>query len=192
MRFIRKIMWSVGRFGFFFLVCLLRRHPSGEVLGIRVVDLKNYDGSEEIRSVMAAIRTIEEVGGRWISFVQNYCNYVVILSVAKDPGEYVTMGRFCILNPRRLKAVSQTELEHKIAGILVHEAMHGWLISRGLRTTKRNQLRIERLCYSRQLQFMKRLPDGPKYAEHLAERFRRLHAVLAQPGMDPLPLLAQG
>ena len=47
------------------------------------------------------------------------------------------------------------------AGVIVHEATHGYLLDRFVPYTKANRVRVERICINQQNDFLTRLPKNP-------------------------------
>jgi hypothetical protein len=58
------------------------------------------------------------------------------------------------------------------AAVIVHEATHGRIRSRGIATTKTNRIRIERICVSEQNLFLRRLDSvRPELGSELIRPF---------------------
>ena len=77
--------------------------------------------------------------------------------VALGSGRYWSTFRACILNPNY--AWDGDYLVAQRAGLIVHEATHGFLSDRGFRYTKDARVQIERICCAEQNRFYSRLPS---------------------------------
>ncbi len=81
-----------------------------------------------------------------IRYIQNIEHYA---SACYAPGEV------CRIDFGRLDYEEKEELSlYRYASILVHEATHGYLKKRGIKTTKKRKIQIERICRAEENRFL--------------------------------------
>lgn len=123
----------------------------GTIESIQIAYLNRHGGSPEgekvFKLVKASLALIRETDPRrW----RRVCKEIawVCLMPSIDSGTYSRVSRICSLDVSMIarEELSPAETIELIACIVVHEATHGLLCSRGLVHTKRSHHRVEELC----------------------------------------------
>jgi hypothetical protein len=121
------------------------------------------------RQVVLALKLIDEQDPRRAATVRNNLRFVVDSPVMSSQGQYDHDRKLCLINydamrsdfvgeypmDERIQSLLTTEL----ASLLIHEATHGRLMSRGIAYTDESWEQSERLCRAEQTRFRIRL-DG--------------------------------
>ena len=87
--------------------------------------------------------------------------------VARNCGRYMSIARACVLNPDPDRN-DDCFVAHQ-AGVIVHEATHGFLSDRGFKYDQDTRVQIERICCAEENRFLSRLP--PAHRDKLCFEF---------------------
>jgi len=139
--------------------------------GIKIADLVEDEKSFE-ESITSSLLRIKELDPRRFITVKKEIRWLMNSNqVPKYGGQYRRRNRVCLLN---YSAYSEDDklVSLFFAGLVVHEATHGLLDSKGFRYTKENRVQIERICTAEENRFYKRAENVyPEYEGMLARDF---------------------
>ncbi len=142
-----------------------------KVEGINICDYRDKDdGYEEI--ITSSINLIKSIDPRRYKTVKNEISWIINTN---EPGKYG--GRYrrrikgCLINfenyseDRRLVSAFY-------AGLIIHEATHGLLYTKGMRYTEENRVQIERICNAEENRFYQKIENiYPEYQGYLVYEF---------------------
>jgi|ERR1035438_9616459 hypothetical protein len=154
MNIIAKLLDKSSDWG---LLLAMKGAEVGQVDGIVLFDLRKRGDS--FRPTMErALRMIREHDSRRYARVSKYISRITNSIVI--PGldaVYFFSIRTVHVEFRELPLAGPELLSAFYACLLVHESTHGVLNSRGIKSSKTNRVRVERLCVSEQNRFAARL-----------------------------------
>ncbi len=131
---------------------------------------RNNDGFEEI--IGSALDMIRNHDPKRYERVKSEIDWIVNSSIPpKYGGMYQRSVKSCVINFENysddIKLVSAF-----YAGIVVHEATHGFIETKGFEYSRGNRLQIERICRSEENRFYKRIESFyPEYEGLLTREF---------------------
>jgi hypothetical protein len=139
--------------------------------GIFISSLReNNDGFAEI--IGSALDMIRNHDPKRYERVKSEIDWIVNSSIPpKYGGMYQRSAKSCVINFENysddIKLVSAF-----YAGIVIHEATHGFIETKGFKYSRGNRLQIERICCSENNRFYKRIESlFPEYAGLLTMEF---------------------
>jgi len=144
--------------------CLLRSYVRARYGRIAVTDIS--EGKNRFpsfaESTIDALRLIETVDPRRFRVVERELAFIVNKELLSG-GQYYRPLRSCSCDFSRYQFDKQHEqyewwLAYH-AGLIVHEATHGRLMSLYFPYTKKTRLQIERICHAEQRRFVAQLPS---------------------------------
>jgi hypothetical protein len=150
------------------LVPASRRRVLGNYRGINICSgsfssFSRIPGSEFLQRTLEALELVERFDARRFRRIQQEVQFIVHAEL-RSGADYRRPGRFCVVDFTRFDFAKDHDWYLRCyAAALVHEATHGALYSRYVGYTRRNRLRIERLCHSEELRFLKRLDTPDRY-----------------------------
>ncbi len=150
---------------------LLKTVLEGEYEGIKISDYSSKnDGFKEV--IKSSVELIKELDQKRYKIVKNEIEWLVN---SNEPGKYGGFYR------RRIKGCfinfdNYSEDKKLVsafyAGLIVHEATHGLLCTRGFGYEKDRRIQIERICNSEENRFYKKVErEYPEYAGVLIRDF---------------------
>lgn len=152
----------------------MRDTQVGNVHGIELRSVRDNSG-EFVSICTQSIELIKEFDKRRFGWVERFNRFIADQSLpcGARSGQYnhtlgVTKLDF------EFDSSFGDALTHAafFAGVIVHEATHGKLRNRGIRTTKQNRVRVERICVSQENDFLQRLdPIRPRLGSDLVRPF---------------------
>jgi hypothetical protein len=146
-----------------------RSTGQGEYKGIRIYSFSfsRTEPAAFLQPTLEALQLVERVDARRFRRIQREIRFI-IHSELPSGAVYIRPGRYCHVDYTRYDFAKGHEWYlRSSAATLVHEATHGAVYSRYVAYTRRYRLRIERLCHSEELKFLRRLdtPDRSWSAE---------------------------
>ena len=127
--------------------------------GIRLVDARWRDGSRlSFRiTIEESLRLVASRDPRRYTRIRQYIKWVVNRVSNTMGAEYDFRRRMCSIEYDDMTGVDRDVVSAFYACILVHEATHGAIESRGIRMSPDNRVAVERLCTTEQNRFATRL-----------------------------------
>ena len=111
-----------------------------------------------------AIKLVEQYDERRFRRIQRYIDFIVNTE-CDSPANYSSVTRACKVDMRVFPYHERSPWYRILyAGILVHEATHGWIAARGIPYSEQYRLRIERLCHLEERRFLTKI--DPWWAEN--------------------------
>ncbi|MCB8932531.1 MAG: hypothetical protein M9921_07065 [Fimbriimonadaceae bacterium] len=115
-----------------------------------------------------ALDLVESADPRRMARIQRELDYIVDTELSSLAS--YTAGRICNVDFTKFEVARQPEwLLPMYASSIIHEATHGTLYARGLPYTKRNRLRIERICRAEENRFLSQV--STRWGENLRRPF---------------------
>lgn len=125
-------------------------------------------------SITKALDLIQQNDPRRMRRVKTYLNFIAsynLLAIA----QYEHLRQVCFVDFNRIGPVEdKREYLLFLASTIVHEATHGLIKARKIRTLKNNRYRIERLCHKEEVNFLRRAAPGlvpPEFDQQGYERY---------------------
>lgn len=152
----------LGAPGFFLRMyaCVRKAHPIAlQTSGIRIVTTEDSRTEDDRKKgeVWQALCLLERHEPIRMRRVKKHIKNIIIRSVGSD-GTYVQAGSVCLINLDRIpKQCPSRERLIAIAALLVHEATHGLINSKGVPYVGRIARRIENVCDMEQERVVNRL-----------------------------------
>ena len=138
---------------------LYSRSVIATIDGIQIVSLRS-DHSEYLSTISLSLKLLKENDQRRMDRVLTYAKSIVDRSLADG----ATAGQYCyerlaIEMDFEFSSDFGDELRHAayFAGVLVHEATHGFLDARGFEYNEENRVQIERICRAEENRFLARM-----------------------------------
>jgi hypothetical protein len=158
------------------VIVLLQR--GGEVArfdGIILSDMRTDDEGKSLfaETLLASLRLLKDVDPRRFRRVQRHITWVTSRTLPNGGASYHYSTRTCYIDFEEPDAVRDRDhVTGWHACVLVHEATHGVIRSRGILYTPEWRERIERLCVHEEQRFVRRLATiNPDLAAELREEF---------------------
>lgn len=127
----------------------------GQLDGIKIACLLE-DDERFTNLVERCLLVIKTADPRRFRRIQEHVTWIVGRGeVALSGGRYWSTFRACVLNPNY--AWNWDHLVAEQAGVIVHEATHGYLEDRGFPYSQDTRVQIERICCTEQNRFYSRL-----------------------------------
>jgi hypothetical protein len=106
-----------------------------------------------------ALRLVEQKDPLRFARIARFLRYVRPTGlVGETSAQYVRSSRLCLMDWKKIRCPDDPNLTVLFSAIvLVHEATHGLLCSRGVRHTRARRSRIERLCVLEEARFIRHL-----------------------------------
>ena len=157
---------------FSLLLCRLTR--LGGYRGIRISSftLSHISGEEFTGRTIEALQLVERTDPVRFRRIQRQIRFIVHAEL-RSGACYQRLGRFCFIDFTRYDFSKDHDWYlYSYASTLVHEATHGAVYSDYVAYTKRNRLRIEKLCHTEERRFLQNL-DVPEraWSEQIAGAF---------------------
>ena len=138
-------------------------------VGFYDINHARINDSEFMKRTREALELIEEKDPRRFKRVQKEIHYIINVELTSG-GQYMRAAKCCFVDFGRFRFTSQPEWYlYLYAGLIVHEATHGELYSKGFSYTTANRERIERICHAEQARFLSRVK--PEWRDHLVNEF---------------------
>ncbi len=150
---------------------ILNSSLSSTVDEIHIGNIKeSNDGFEEI--IVKALDLIRDHDPRRYKRVKREIDWIVNSSVpAKFGGMYKRSVKACLMHFENYSEDSRL-VSAFYAGIIVHESTHGFIYTKGYEYSEDNRLQIERICFSENNRFYKRIENAhPEYDGLLTRDF---------------------
>ncbi len=139
--------------------------------GIKISDL-NEDEVNFQASIVASLEYIKQLDTRRFSRVKSEIDWLMNTNlVPKTGGHYRRRNKVCVLN---FESYCEDERLVRLffSGLIIHEATHGFLESKGFGYDIDNRVQIERICTAEENRFFKKAERKfPKYRGLLARDF---------------------
>jgi hypothetical protein len=161
------LIWLLYYLGWRFAQLVAARR---DIKGVAVYAITFDDGRKEecFSRIEAALDLIEHYDpSRWRS-VRAVFNSIFVLGNRSILGRCHHRLRMCEISESFV--VSKDASPERIASVIVHEAMHAHLLNRGVPYTSELRARIERLCTTAEIAFLKRVPTGGEVLKVLRRR----------------------
>ena len=157
-----------------FLVPATRRSALGTHRGIAIAgaSFSRGSGPEFLKRTIEALELVNRFDARRFRRVQQEIRFIIHAELPSG-ADYRRVGRFCCVDYTRYDFGKDHDWYLRCyAAALVHEATHGAIYSRHVGYTRRSRLRIEKLCHTEELRFLRRL-DTPDqlWSEQIAGSF---------------------
>jgi len=117
--------------------------------------------------VILALRLLDQQDPRRAQMVRNNLRVILDAPIISSLGQYGHEQRLCLVNYDALKTDCvggyplddriQAMLTIELASLLVHEATHGRLLSRGIAYTNESWMQCERICFAEEARFRNRV-----------------------------------
>ena len=150
---------------------LLEKFCLGHIDGVAICDLsfgseKNESFFEVSRQAMALIQTND------LRRYQRVCRYLRFIVNWKmvSQGSFLPDLKLGLIDYSKYTSDDFLDNLRRFAGVLIHEATHSLLLSKGIPYDKQTRERVERLCFLEQYRFA--LHFEPGYAEHKVQPFK--------------------
>lgn len=157
-----------------FSLLLSRLTRLGGYRGIRICSftLSHISGEAFTGRTIEALQLVERTDPRRFRRIQRQIR-VIAHGELESGACYERLGRFCIIDFSRYDFTKNHDWYlHCYASTLVHEATHGAVYSDYVGYTKRNRLRIEKLCHTEERRFLKKLDEPDRaWSEQIAGTF---------------------
>ena len=140
----RMMLWS------------MRKGEGGRFDGIGLVDNRGHDDSF-LQVMQCSLRLIQEHDARRYARIKRHISWIVNQVCNALGGQYQPSIRACFLQFDPAPDLSRDVVIAFWACMLVHEATHGVIETRGIKMRTENRVRIERLCTAEQNRFATRL-----------------------------------
>jgi hypothetical protein len=138
-------------------------------IGLADVNRDKSDDGEFLSRTKEVLDLIERVDPRRFRRVQDQIRYIVNVELTST-GEYWRGNKLCPVDFGRLRLLKNPEWSlHFYAGLIVHEATHGMLYSKGIPYTRDSRERVERLCQLEAKRFM--MCARPEWADQMFGEF---------------------
>ena len=159
---IRKILFSPLRpFTVLAEAFLARQTVASEYKGVKICHsgLHLWCNDEFTSAVERALRLIDEKDALRFARIKRVIHYVRPMTLSGDTAaEYVRHSKLCYMDWPMIQSPDDPSLTVLSSAILlVHEATHGLLHSRGVRHSKARRPLIERLCVDEEARFLMRV-----------------------------------
>ncbi|MBI3987043.1 MAG: hypothetical protein HY343_08995 [Lentisphaerae bacterium] len=148
------------------LVALTKR----EYAGVRICDANVNDSDDEAfcRHVAQALELIQGADPRRFRLVTKELRFIVNQELWGSCGRYLRGIHACSVDYGRYDfARDEQWYLAELARLIIHDATHGYLHSRGIPSSKANRLRVEHVCLVEENRFSQRL--GGRFAANLEE-----------------------
>lgn len=132
----------------------LRAASEGRYGKVRIANMRDDDG-HFARVMKQAMTWIQELSPRHYERIQANLRWIANSRLADGGGRYEHRWNICLLEAPRIGDFLFDYAE--TARVIVHEATHAWLMTRGIPYTRKNVLRVERLCLREENRFLKKL-----------------------------------
>ena len=139
--------------------------------GLSICDMnEKSDGYKEV--IRYALNLIHDLDQKRYKRVKTEIIWIVNTNLIPSfSGEYNRRTKSCLINFDNYTD-DQILVSGYYAGIIVHEATHGLLCSRGIRYNKNTRERIERICTCEQNRFYQKMErEYPEYDGLLCQEF---------------------
>jgi len=140
---------------------------------MQTLRVTSFDPSEPVplEAITDALDLIQQADPRRFRRVLRYIKWIV-LGNWRWYGFYYAVGHVCGLKLLSRRNYLEKRLARYIyAAVIVHEATHGFLESKKIARTKRNVLRIEKICRSEHWRFLVMFPElAPSIKHFLSEK----------------------
>jgi hypothetical protein len=137
------------------ILWLARSSQVGCVDGIRVADLQQ---SEPFKTTMGrALALIQQHDPGRYARVTRHVHWILNQATPSQAMSYNGRIHLCTVEFLEMPDATPDVLAAFYGSCLVHEATHGAVYARGIRYTRQNRVRIERLCVAEQNRFVSRL-----------------------------------
>ena len=172
MRFLRAFLWPAAwamlRLSRLVFRIWLRVARVERIEGLALIDLARGDPGKRATAIRDAARLIRQVQPYRLVQARRYLRRLVV-HYTGGSGEYWPGIGACTLDADYIEGSDAIE----IAMLIIHEAMHGRLDRRRIRTTSANVGRIERFCARAEVDFAQRLPGGQRHIERVRQSLDR-------------------
>jgi hypothetical protein len=146
--------------------------------GIRIVDAWQDVPKQFVSVIEPAVGLIQQNDPLRYARLRREIRMIVNQPCRTDAA-YSRIRRFCAIDMEKFKPLFDKDYNAGIrylACVLIHEATHGVLYTRGIIQTKQNYARVERLCVLEEERFARKLGD-----EVLCHIFRELRKNTIKP-----------
>ena len=131
--------------------------PSEIKKGIRIFDPNPETFPHSVKALNEALELIEQNDPRRFKRVKNEIRSIVQMPVAES-GSYSRLTRACTIDLRHFPLTETPKFALVLlAGLIVHEATHGHLFSKGIMHTKKVFQRTETACWKEEVRFALKL-----------------------------------
>ena len=127
--------------------------------GINLCSTSNYHWAtdEFIEKSREALDLIEKMDFRRFGRIQKYITYIKP-AICRGTASYVHLSKGCLVDWRKLDFKQHPHASLvQYSALLIHEATHGYVQSRGILYRGKFRLRIEKFCHHEEIRFIKRL-----------------------------------
>ena len=149
----------------------LRRITADMYSGIRICDI-NHDKTDDsafVNYTREALLLIEKKDPKRFNRVRQEISFIVNKELTSG-GQYRHATKCCFVDFGRYHFDRHAEWYLLLyAGMIVHEATHGILYSKGFMYTQENRKQIERICHAEKSRFLSRAK--PEWRKHLVNEF---------------------
>ena len=148
----------------------MRGSETGRIDGIGLADFRGH-GSSFTQVIQSSLRLIQEQDSRRYARVKQHISWIVNQVNSALGAQYQPRIRTLFLQFDEARDLQPDVVIAFYACILIHEATHGVMESRGIGMSTDNRVRIERLCTSEQNRFAARLSahDPERYPPALLD-----------------------
>lgn len=140
------------------MVWSLRTSKARRFDGIGLVDFRGR-GDSFAQVIECSLRLVQEHDARRYARIRKHIAWIVNQINSEAGAQYQPSIRACFMQFEEAPELQRDVFIAFHACILVHEATHGVIGSRGIEMTAENSVRIERLCTTEQNRFSARLSD---------------------------------
>lgn len=127
--------------------------------GVHLCDITSDNSKENmfISTTKKALDLISDIDSKQFSRIKKGIQYIVN-APGISGGNYISSTKACNVDFTKYKFKDNYEWYfYSYAGTLVHEATHGFLHSQGIKTTRKNRIKVERICHSEKNRFLKKI-----------------------------------
>ena len=140
---------------------------------IKICNLRSDDkGVEFEKIILASLSLIKDLDPRRYSRIKEEVTWILNSNKPqKDGAQYIRQNKICDINFNNYSEDSVL-VSADYAGYIIHEATHGYLKTKGFKTTPENRVQIERICTTEENRFYKLIEDTyPRYEGMLIREF---------------------
>ena len=134
----------------------MRGSETGRFDGIGLANLRGH-GDSFTKTIRSSLQLIQEQDPRRYARVKRHIAWIVNQVNSALGAQYQPRIRTLFLQFEEAPELSPDVLIGLHASVIVHEATHGMIESRGIEMSEVNRLQIERLCTAEQNRFAARL-----------------------------------
>lgn len=140
---------------------IVRRFIVDEIDGIRICEcnLDETDDEDFLECVRSSLRLVNEKDPRRYARIKKHLQYIINQELMTF-AVYIAAYRGCQMDFGRLDYKHDPEwCVWLVAAVLVHEATHGVIDSRGIKYTADQRAQIERICRAEENRFLELAPE---------------------------------